>query len=70
MPDYKAHFLMKSPLELQFYDRNGNPIGSLKLKPSTLQWISYGDKKKRSVPIEKFIKWIEDPATRTALVRF
>ena len=70
MPDYKAQFSLTSPLTLNFTDRYGEPIGSLKIKPSTLQWLGAGQKKKRSVPLDRLIEWIESPAARASLVKY
>jgi len=70
MPDYKARVSLRSHLELDYHDRDGDHIGTLRLKESTLQWFGPNAKKYRSVSLEKFVKWIEDPATGAALPKF
>ena len=39
MPDYKARVSLRSHLELDYHDRDGDHIGTLRLKESTLQWF-------------------------------
>ena len=43
MPAYKAHFKPVGPLQLEFFgNEDDKPIGTLKIKPSTIQWKPKG----------------------------
>lgn len=70
MPAYKANFSTKTPIELEFAFADGEPVGSLKIKPSTLLWKQPGAKKYRSVPIERFNDWIQSKGARARPVQF
>jgi len=52
MPAYKAQFAFHDQLELDFFDREGNLLGSLKIKPSTILWKPLGGQLYRSVSLE------------------
>jgi hypothetical protein len=69
MPDYKAQFAVENSLELSFSDRDGNAIGMLKIKQSTILWKPHDGKKYRSVPLEKFANWILHPETGASMVK-
>lgn len=69
MPAYKANFSPKTAIELDFSMANGEPVGSLKIKPSTLLWKRHGAKKYRSIPIERFDEWMQEKA-RARKVKF
>jgi hypothetical protein len=45
-------------------DPKGNPIGVLRIKPSGVLWKSNDSKKFLQVPLDRFIKWIEDESTK------
>lgn len=63
MPDYKTQFSPTMPLELEFYDRDGNPIGKLRIKQSTILWKPFNKSRFRSVSLESVAKWIYENGT-------
>ena len=60
MPDYRAQVSLADDLELDFCDRKGEWIGTIKIKQSTIQWKPRNKSKWRSVSLEAFSKWMEE----------
>jgi hypothetical protein len=65
MPEYRNHIKSPAFIEATICDDNNSPIGTIRIKPSSILWKSKGKKKYKMVPLSSFIKWINSPLTKT-----
>jgi hypothetical protein len=64
MPVYKNRFKNPAYIEETILDENGDVIGPVRLKPSTILWKPNKAQKFYAVKLDKFSKWIIDDETR------
>lgn len=64
MPDYNNKFHGPSYLEQEIRDERDTVIGTIRIKPSSVQWKAKGKGKFLTVTLKKFTDWIEDPETK------
>jgi len=69
MPKYKNAFRSPDFVEETIEDENGDVLGSVRVKPSSILWKPKGKHKYRAVPLDRFIEWITDPATKAREVK-
>lgn len=68
MPAYTNSFRSPKYIEETINDGNGNVVGTIRIKPSSVQWKPSGAHKYYSVSLSAFAKWItsEEAGARKA----
>jgi len=66
----KNQFAGPNYIEEPIATEEGNKIGVIRIKPSTVLWKSSGEHKFYSIPLDTFVGWITDPKTGADLVRY
>jgi hypothetical protein len=64
MPKYKNSFRSPQYFEETILNENGDVIGTIRIKPSSVLWKPGRSQKYHSVNLEKFVEWITDSNTR------
>lgn len=69
MPGYKNR--IKAPLFIEhtIVDSKDKPIGTIRIKPSSILWKPKGKGKYYAVSIEDFRDWISNSQTKAKLVK-
>jgi hypothetical protein len=63
MPEYKNRFASPNFLEETILGQEGNKIGAIRIKPSSVLWKPKGERQFYSVTLDDFADWITDPST-------
>ena len=66
MPKYMNKFTTPAYIEESVVNDKGKAVGKVRIKPSSVCWKPSGQRKFYSVPLDKFIAWIADPATKAS----
>lgn len=67
MPGAKYKFVTPVSYDHEIHNADGKgKIGELRIKPSSILWKSKGQQKYRAVPLDDFIKWIEEIGKQAA----
>lgn len=69
MPKYKNSFRGPEFIEQTIADENGEVLGTVRIKPSSVLWKPKGKHQFLSVPLLKFSEWITDPGTKARKTR-
>ena len=69
MPTYKNRISSPEHVEHKIVDEKGSPIGTFRLKPSSVLWRPKGKGKFYAVSLDKFRNWIMDPETKAGRVK-
>ena len=64
MPGYKNQIKSPAYVEETILDKKDSPIGTIRVKPSSILWKKKGKGKFYNVSLDKFIQWITDPNTK------
>jgi hypothetical protein len=64
MPAYKNRFRWPEFIEETIVDEQGAVVGTLRLKPSSVQWKPSGAHKFYTVALSAFADWITSPDTK------
>jgi hypothetical protein len=68
MPGYRNSFRVPEVLEAEIVNEKGAIIGTIRVKPTSILWRTKGQHSFLSVPLDRFIQWIEDPQTSAKTV--
>jgi hypothetical protein len=63
MPSYVRKFASQSFVEQMILDTNDRVYGSIRIKPSSVQWKPKNQNKFYTVPLDSFVQWIMAPST-------
>ena len=63
MPAMNNSFRSPEYVQETIVDKEGNVVGTIRVKPVAIKWKPKGAHKFRSVPLSKFVDWITDDAT-------
>ena len=69
MPGYKNFIKGPAFTELTICGPDDSPIGTIRIKPSTVLWKAKGKTKYLAVKLEDFINWITDAHTKAREVK-
>lgn len=69
MPKYKNAFRSPEFVEETVVDEDGDVVGSIRIKPSSILWKPKGKHKFLAVPLDRFVDWITHPSTRARSVK-
>ena len=64
MPKYNNIFHGPKYIEQEIRDEGNSVIGTIRIKPSSVQWKDKSKGKFHTVPLQKFIEWILLPSTK------
>ena len=64
MPKYNNHFASPDHIEETILSANGEVIGTIRVKPSSILWKPKGAQKYFSVSLDSFTVWITDLKTK------
>lgn len=64
MPDYVNSFKTPVYREEVIVDAEAKAIGTIRIKPSGVLWKTANSPKFYAVPLDRFIDWITNPATK------
>ena len=63
VPKYTNSFRTPVHTDEEILDADGNKLGEIRLKPSSVLWKPKGAHKYFSVDLDSFTSWITDPST-------
>ena len=63
MPTYKNSFASPAFIEETIIDRNGNKLGTIRVKPSSVLWKPANQHSFYNVKLEDFTTWITAAST-------
>ena len=66
MPGYKNSIKSPQYVENTILDKNGSPVGTFRLKPSSVMWKPKGKRKFYSVNFDVFREWISASSTKAS----
>jgi len=70
MPKSKNQFAGPNFFEETILDKEGNKIGDIRIKPSTVLWKPSGDHLFYSVTLDTFVQWIKKRRTGAKKVKY
>jgi len=70
MPKSKNKFAGPNFFEETILDKEGNKIGDIRIKPSTILWKPSGDHLFYSIALDTFVQWIKKRRTGAKKVKY
>ncbi|MEB5487983.1 hypothetical protein QMA69_26515 [Burkholderia pseudomallei] len=64
MPSYKNSFQSPDIIEETILGDDGKKLGTIRIKPSSVQWKPTGKQSYQTVSLDAFTDWIMDPNTK------
>ena len=69
MPKYKNAFRSPEFVEETIVGEDGEVLGTIRVKPSSILWKPKGKHKFLAVRLDRFVEWMTDPATKAREVK-
>lgn len=63
MPKYANQFARPQYYEHEIVDEKGKKIGTVRIKPGSVQWKPANAQKFYGVSLDRFAQWMKDPST-------
>lgn len=69
MPSYVMKFRSPTFIEETIVNKDGEVVGTIRVKPSSILWKPSGQHKYFSVSLDKFTEWIKSQDTGANIVK-
>lgn len=70
MPTYKNSFQSPDFIEEVILGNDNKKLGTIRIKPSSIQWKPANKQQFTSVSLDKFLEWIQSDETKTKQTKY